>query len=789
MQARLSTPEPGARRMASLLAVVLLLSIAAITIQAKPTFVVKPPATWIRPTSIETDLRLASTAATGSTTLVLDDYEIRVTEKSVERYFHYALRIETTSGLDDLSQLKFYFEPSYQQLIIHFIRIHRGGLIIPALKPAEVKTIQQEEELDQQLYNGTFASVVFMNDLRVGDVVDYAYTVSGENPVFGGRFADRFYLADHRAAQKLRVRLVWPAHRSLNLRYHNTDLKPAIQTAGGETEYLWEKTDVAAVPREDATPHWAEQFPVIDLSEFKGWDEVVSWALPLYKISPPNAELAIRIEKWKSELQTPEARALAALRFVQDEIRYLGIELGRYSHQPNPPDRVFARRFGDCKDKSMLLATILMSLGIEAAPALANTRSGKTLDSQQPSPFGFNHVIVQAKLAGKTYWWDPTMSFQRGGLDQYYDPPYARALVLRAGSNSLEQIPPTSHSAGSTTVNEVYTVEDYAKPVHFVVTTIYRGENADAMRYRLSSQSLEELGKDNLNYYANRTPSIRLDGLHQVSDDQNANAITVTERYIIDQLWNEPQHYFYADQVYSTLVKPEVAKRSSPLEIRHPTTLKQTIEIDLPQEVDLPSDSGVIANEALELTYKRSIVGTRIRLEYSLKSLDDHVSAAATGKHLDTIERMRNSVWLELPRGRSVLTRTSGYGNSFSVGRGLAFLLLPLLVVLIVLGYKRRARRALGKQTNQWRQQVKQRAGASPESAIPVSTPDEIAAYLANFKCACGSIPYRPEAPPPQERFTYDGQRFSGVRMKCGACSQSTDFYFSQTPEAGFAPG
>ena len=69
----------------------------------------------------------------------------------------------------------------------------------------------------------------------------------------------------------------------------------------------------------------------------------------------------------------------------------------------------------------------------------------------------------------------------------------------------------------------------------FVVTTIYRGADANAMRYRLSSESLDELGKADLNYYANQTPSIQLDGAHQVSDDQNANTITVTERYIIEE--------------------------------------------------------------------------------------------------------------------------------------------------------------------------------------------------------------------------------------------------------------
>jgi Domain of Unknown Function with PDB structure (DUF3857) len=768
----------GTRRGARLGACLGLLLVATAAI-AKPTFTIKPPPTWARTTTIETD-RHAALGATGSSSLVLDDSEIRVAKNSVERFFHYAQRIETTAGLDDVSQLKFYFEPSYQELTIHFIRIHRGGAIIDALKPAEIKTIQQEEELDEQLYNGTFASVVFMNDLRVGDVVDYAYTVSGENPVMAGRFADRLYLADDRAAQTLSVRLLWPSERPPNIRNHRTDLQPAIQNVGEETEYLWERKDVPAVQKEDSTPGWVETYPAIDIGEFKNWDDVVNWALPLFKITGPTPpELQAKIDAWKRDFKTPEEQLVAALRFVQDEVRYLGIELGRYSHQPNPPGKVFARRFGDCKDKSLLLSLILNAMGIDAAPALANTRMGKALDDWQPTPYAFNHVIVQAKLAGKTYWLDSTIAFQRGGLAEYYSPPYARALVLRPGTNALEKIPATANDSGSTNVHQVYTVNDYTTAVTFVVTTVYSGSDADAMRYRLASESPDGLAKAKLNYYASQTPSIQLAGPHQVSDDQKANVITVTERYLIDDFWNGDKHTFYADQIYGSLSRPGVAKRSTPFEINHPVNIRQTIEIDLPQVSDVDSDAGNIADEALWLTYSQSMNGRRVDLDYSLKSLDDHVAAAAIGRHLETIQRMRDALGIELPRGRAgVINRRAGRG-SFGVATAFKLLVLPLLAVLGFLVYKLRTRR---KEKIQWNQPVKVKPGSSVDSAIPVRTPSDIAFHLGNFECTCGKHPYRAESPPVYERFTYDGQSLTGVRMKCEDCGRSADFYFRESP-------
>ena len=422
---------------------------------AKASYAIRSPQPWVRPLDLESEAK--SGPGSASSTFLLDDHQIRISQKTVERYYHHIQKIETAAGLSDVSQLRFYFEPSYQQLAIHFIRIHRDGALIDALRPSEIKVIQQEEDLKQQLYNGTLAALIFLNDLRVGDIVDYAYTVSGENPVLGGRFAETLYLADRQPIQHLKFRLVCPAERFVTIKNANIEIAPSVQTFGGDSEYVWERREVSAVSVEDGTPDWFDPYPTVSLSEFRTWSDVVQWALPLYgSTNPAPPELISKIQKWQADFESPERRTVAALRFVQDEIRYLGIELGRYSHQPTSAAKVFARRFGDCKDKALLLTTVLKSMGVDAAPALVHSSAGRSLDNQQPSPFAFDHVIVQAKIAGKTYWLDPTISYQRGGLDKYYDPSYERALVLREGTSELEKIPLPAINSGSILVKEKY---------------------------------------------------------------------------------------------------------------------------------------------------------------------------------------------------------------------------------------------------------------------------------------------------------------------------------------------
>ena len=91
-----------------------------------------------------------------------------------------------------------------------------------------------------------------------------------------------------------------------------------------------------------------------------------------------------------------------ALAFVQDELRYTGIELGPDSYRPAPPVETFRLRYGDCKAKALLLCTLLREMNLEAYPALVNTSARETVARRLSSPFAFNHVIVKLLLDGKT---------------------------------------------------------------------------------------------------------------------------------------------------------------------------------------------------------------------------------------------------------------------------------------------------------------------------------------------------------------------------------------------------
>lgn len=778
-------PEIPLRRYTSLrvfapLVSALLVAFACVSASAKPSFTIQPPPAWVRPAAPPAQTPSDSHAgdAESGVRYLVDDRQERVSARGSQDYYHVVEMVKTAAAVEQVSQLQLQFEPSFQSLVIHHIQILRAGSVINVLRPSEIQIIQQEKELDQRLFNGTLSAVVVIDDVRPGDIIDYAYSVNGNNPVLAGNFADTVSLGESDPVDYLRVRLVWPSARKLFLRPHETDVQPTVNQTGDETEYVWERRDVPGVDSEDSAPSWFDPVPSVQLSEFETWADVARWAAPLYEVKGLSPALKSQIEEWR-KLPTPEARLLAARRFVQDDVRYLGIELGPYSHTPTQPSKVFERRFGDCKDKALLLSTILNALGIEAHPALVNTDARHTLDDWQPSPYAFDHCIVVAELQGQTYWIDATASYQRGTLSDYCPPTFERALVLRPDTQALVNIPLPPTDAPTTTVRDTYEVKSFDAPVKFTVATTYRDADADQMRYRLAGESRSDLGKEYLNYYANHDASITADALPEISDDEQANVLTITQRYTIPRFWKESAHEFLANIVGDRLDKPSVSRRSTPLQIAYPTNVEQLVEIRLPRPEGVTPGEETVEDDAMLFKAERTVEGNVVRLRYTLRTKQDSVAASQVESHLALVDQARELSSYDMTKGPAPMLVRMGAEEyaptSFGRALNLLFLLaLCVIVLLLVYGWlkRRRARRrAVVVAYN------RTLPGAQPETAIRLREEEEIKSYLAGVACpVCAQHGCGESA---RQGLIYDEQRLVVVQLVCDRCRSNRDFYFA----------
>jgi len=117
----------------------------------RPSFQVRPAPSWVVPPPAHGASPVTESDTSGLL-YMLEDQQLRVTELSTERYYHESYKVTSQAGLDAGSQLKPEFDPTFEELIFHSIRIRRGERIIEALRPREMKLIQPEADLDEREY-------------------------------------------------------------------------------------------------------------------------------------------------------------------------------------------------------------------------------------------------------------------------------------------------------------------------------------------------------------------------------------------------------------------------------------------------------------------------------------------------------------------------------------------------------------------------------------------------------------------------------------------------------------
>lgn len=621
---------------------------------------VQPPSAWVREVEWPTGPPAVGTNQAEGAQYLL--FERQLHPQLKEEFHRTVLHMRNETGVQDSGNLTFSFDPGYQHLILHRVQIHRAGQRLDRLDREKIRLIQPESGLGAHVFTGRKTAVLFVEDLRVGDVLEYAVTTHGVNPVMGGHFATRLYQQSSVPVDRQRHRVVWPYTRPLNMRQNLVQSGLARSAWEQGHEYVWDATNQTALAYEDRMPADFEPYPYWELSDFSSWAEVVDWALPLYEIGTNLApELQPLVERWLEEAAADEERARLALQFVQDELRYTGLELGPDSYRPAPAVETFNKRFGDCKGKVLLLCTLLRAMKIEAWPVLVNSEMRGAIARRLPSPFAFNHVIVKLKLPGQEVWVDPTITHQGGRIRERHLPRLDQGLVVRTGVATLEEIPTIQDRNSQETVSS-FTITAHDAPVGYTVTTTFRGADADAQREELARVERSQVQKNYLNFAARYYPGVTNAQPLIVSDDRLDNVMQVTEQYQIRDLWSLDKSSkqwvasFYADSLVNLLPDPATRLRKYPLRIPFPVRRQHTVVVHLPshdKDWNISESRQTIADAAFTYRFHRQFNGLTIKFEHECETKVPEISAVQVSAYLKHWEQVEDNLGdvLQRPNG------------------------------------------------------------------------------------------------------------------------------------------
>lgn len=669
-----------------------------------------PQPAWVEPVDVDVSVpELVGPVRRGAQYLLVDHQARIAPDGSVSSYAHMAYRIETAEALDSLSRLELDYDPYSSRVALHRLEVWREGAWRDRLARSESVEVEREEGLWQHILDGTSTLVIVPEDVRVGDIVRYAWTIEDTNPHFGSQAARSWQMAWTTPAHRRALRVLHPQDTPLRVALHGDLPPPKSAPLGTETELRWDMSPVPAVQPVDDTPFDHVVWPWVQVSTFPDWASVVGWALEHYELDEPlDADVAAIATELAPASATEEVLFAAALRWVQDEVRYFGVELGAGSYRPRPPGLVLRRRYGDCKDKAQLLVALLRARGVQAWPALVNTADRSAIHTWLPAPTDFDHVIVVADVDGRMAYVDPTRRHQGGPADRVYVPDYGKALLVRPGETDLVDIERAPDAAGRLETRSQYTVSHDQTAIDLQVETCSEGGRAERFRAWLSDETPDGLQDLYAGYYRRGGTTVTTVRPISVQDDRQANRLCIDEHYALDGAWYEDDDRWVFDtfepELMGDLPSVDDPERDAPLAL--PLGLHEVEEVVI---VAPSSWSLVNAGASVRTPWFRyglesvpseaGVPGMHgLVLRYSLEIVADQVPSTELDAYRLERERVRDSLGYQLTRSRPGDTGDAGLVMLVAVIAWASLMVVPpmgaLGLVTLVYFWVRRRRPA-----------------------------------------------------------------------------------------------
>jgi len=214
-------------------------------------------------------------------------------------------------------------------------------------------------------------------------------------------------------------------HLSINsdagFRYNNknTDVKPQKDVLGNTISYLWQVSNLKAFKREESSMQWrvipevrfaANKFEYFGLpGDFSSWQNFGKWQQSLNAdvsaLSPLRTQ---EIKKMTDTIKNDKEKAKFLYKYMQQNMRYVSIQLGIGGLKPFPASFVDEKKYGDCKALVNYMRALLQAAGINSYYAVV-----KSGENEEPVDYSFpydrtDHIILCVPFKNDTTWLECT---------------------------------------------------------------------------------------------------------------------------------------------------------------------------------------------------------------------------------------------------------------------------------------------------------------------------------------------------------------------------------------------
>lgn len=323
--------------------------------------------------------------------VVDNDGKVTITETG-------AIRILTKDGSNEAAVAVAYLSDGSK------VQKMQAWLLSPS---GDVKKFDKDQIIDRaaalnDVYNETRVKVIdASSSAEEGTVFGYEWIL--EQKAFVNQ--DSWFFQDNLPTVVSRYTLALPQGWSAeSVTFNHPKIEPIIKG----NIYVWELKELAFIEAEQASPSFASLVPRIAVSyfppegsrvgaSFSKWSDVSTWLSQLADPQAnPDSAIKAKVLSITSSAKSEQEQISAIAKYVQNT-QYISIQsnIARGGgYKPHLASEVFAKSYGDCKDKANLMRAMLKVININAYPLVIYSGDPSHVREEWPSPQQFNHCIV-----------------------------------------------------------------------------------------------------------------------------------------------------------------------------------------------------------------------------------------------------------------------------------------------------------------------------------------------------------------------------------------------------------
>jgi hypothetical protein len=289
----------------------------------------------------------------------------------------------------------------------------------------------------------------------------------------------------------------------------------------------------------------------------------------------------------------------------------------------------------------------------EATPVLVNTERKKAIGNYLPAPNAFNHVTVRVRLDKTDYWFDPTISYQRGSIDNIFYPDYQVGLVISDTTTTLTTIP--FRNISSQHVKEYFKVASMLGSGTLAVTTTYRGADADVARNSFNSESIPDLMTSYQKFYAGFYEDIKADSL-SFTDNDSTGVFVSNEYYHLPDFWTvdkaKVSRFSISPFIINSIFrKPKEKKRTMPFGLGFPAKYTEDVVVDLPENWKATESEMHLKNKSYSFDSRFYCEYNRVYLQSDYQNFKDHTSVEEAPEYFKGFAEYEDAASFDLTYG------------------------------------------------------------------------------------------------------------------------------------------